>query len=166
MDGLVSRHFPGLTVDGYAERFAALSHNVRKPLGWTLGLPWVVLSTTWGSRLGDLVTGRLEDMRRVLGRARFSELVRLLALGVGDELWEVHRELLRGMGTGSRLGGLELRTALAEYVIWADRQWWSLWRCGAGYSCLVCAFSHWTVWTVLGLLTPPVVVPDLMGLVE
>ncbi|CAI8006411.1 hypothetical protein GBAR_LOCUS4700 [Geodia barretti] len=93
-------------------------------------------------------------MRRVLGRARFSELVRLLALGVGDELWEVHRELLRGMGTGSRLGGLELRTALAEYVIWADRQWWEF--CGGvarGIPVASVPFSHWTVWTVLGLLT-------------
>ena len=166
VNGLVSRHFPGLTVDGYAERFAALSHNVRITFGLDAGAALGCSLNDLGSLLGDLVTGRLEDMRRVLGRARFSELVRLLALGVGDELWEVHRELLRGMGTGSRLGGLELRTALAEYVIWADRQWWEfveVWR-GVFLSRL-CLFPLDGL-DGAGSADPPVVVPDLMGLVE
>ncbi len=123
VERLVRRHFPGLTVDGYAERFAALSHNVRTTFGVDAGVALGCSLYDLGSLLGDLVIARLEDMRGALGQARFSELVRLLALAVGDELWEVHRELLRGMGTGSRIGGSELRTALAEYVIWADWQW-------------------------------------------
>ena len=70
------------------------------------------------------------------------------------------------MGTGSRLGGLELRTALAEYVIWADRQWWDfveVWR-GVFLSRL-CLFPLDGL-DGAGSADPPVVVPDLMGLVE
>ena len=77
---LVSRHFPGLTVDAYAERFAALSHNVQATFGVDVGEVWGCSLGDLGSALGDLVTGRLEDRRRSLGMARFAELARLLAL--------------------------------------------------------------------------------------
>ena len=70
------------------------------------------------------------------------------------------------MGTGSRIGGVELRTALAEYVIWADRRWQGFieeWH-GAFLSRL-CLFP------VDGLAgggsaDAPVAAPDLLGLVE
>ena len=164
--GVVSCHFPGLTVDAYAERFAALSHNVQATFGVYVGAAWGCSLDDLGSVLGDLVTGRLEDRRRSLGVARFSELARLLALAVGDELWEVHRELLRDMGTGSRIGGVELRTALAEYVIWADQRWQDFveeWR-GVFLSRL-CLFP------VDGLAggrsaDSPVAASDLLGLVK
>ena len=163
---VVSCHFPGLAVDAYAERFAALSHNVQATFGVYAGAAWGCSLDDLGSVLGDLVTGRLEDRRRSLGVARFSELARLLALAVGDELWEVHRELLRDMGTGSRIGGLELRTALAEYVIWADQRWQDFveeWR-GVFLSRL-CLFP------VDGLAgggsaDAPVAASDLLGLVK
>ena len=151
---VVSCHFPGLAVDAYAERFAALSHNVQATFGVYAGAAWGCSLDDLGSVLGDLVTGRLEDRRRSLGVARFSELARLLALAVGDELWEVHRELLRDMGTGSRIGGLELRTALAEYVIWGGPAVAGF--CGGVARCVpvaVVASFRWMVWPVVGRLT-------------
>ncbi len=163
---LVSRHFPGLTVDAYAERFAALSHNVQATFGVDVEAVWGCSLGDLGSALGDLVTGRLEDRRRSLGVARFAELARLLALAVGDELWEVHRELLRDMGTGSRIGGVELLTALAEYVIWADRRWQGFVEEWHGVF-----LSRLCLFPVDGLAgggsaDAPVAAPDLLGLVE
>ena len=113
--GLVSRHFPGLTVDGYAERFAALSHNVRITFGLDAGAALGCSLNDLDSLLGDLVTGRLEDMRRVLGRARFSELVRLLALGAGRRAvggssgavaWHGHGFPARRFGVTDCFGGV------------------------------------------------------------
>ena len=120
---LVARHFPGLAVDDYAARFAALSGDMQTRFGLNGSPARGQPLDTLAAALADLLRQRLTARRERLGAERFAELARLLLLSAGDELWENHRAALRAMSAVSRMSGYGPKTAVAEYVIDAADAW-------------------------------------------
>lgn len=120
---LVARHFPGLAVDDYAARFAALSHDMQTRFGLNASPARGQPLDTLADALADSLRQRLAAQRERLSAERFAELTRLLLLSAGDELWENHRAALRAMSAVSRMSGYGPKTAVAEYVIDAADAW-------------------------------------------
>ena len=121
--GLVDRHFPNLAADDYARRFASLATELSVRYGVDAepgrGHPLTALAGV----LAELMEQHLAERRERLGAAQFGELVRLLLLQAGDELWENHRADLRSMAFASQLDAHGPKTAIAEYIIAAADAW-------------------------------------------
>ncbi len=121
--GLVGRHFPSLVADDYARRFASLATELLARYGVDAEPARGCALTGLGGALAELMERHLAERRERLGAARFGELVRLLLLQAGDELWENHRADLRSMAIASRLDAHGPKTAIAEYIIAAADAW-------------------------------------------
>jgi preprotein translocase subunit SecA len=120
---LVGRHFPGLVAEDYARRFASLAMELYARYGVDAEPAQGAPLTGLGGALAELMERRLTERREGLGAAQFGELMRLLLLQAGDELWENHRADLRSMAIASRLDTHGPKTAIAEYIIAAADAW-------------------------------------------
>ena len=75
------------------------------------------------AQLKRLMVERLESIQSQMGAVKFANLVRLLLLRAGDELWKDYCAGLRSLTVSSRLGNYGHKSAVADYIIHASDEW-------------------------------------------
>ena len=120
---VVERRFPGGDGANYGRRFAGLLAELDR---WFFLDGASLRSAALDSlpaQLKQLMVERLESIQSQVGAVKFANLVRLLLLQAGDELWKDYCAGLRSLTVSSRLGNYGHKSAVADYIIHAFDEW-------------------------------------------
>ena len=97
---LVQRHFPDLSVAGYADRFDRLAREVEARFGVDcVGLFGSALPSL-ADEIGVLLLAKLDSLRNDLGEEKVVEIEKSLFIQVTDEEWPGHLADLEGLVLG------------------------------------------------------------------
>ena len=104
---LVQRHFPGLRVTGYADRFDRLVREVENDFGVDCAGLFGSALPSLADEIGALMLAKLDTLRDALGDKRLAEIERSLFIQTADEEWKGHLADLEGlvMGIPAELDG-------------------------------------------------------------
>ena len=106
-DRLVQRHFPGLRVMGYVDRFGRLVREVEDGFGVDCAGLFGSALPSLADEIGALMLAKLDTLRDALGDKRLAEIERSLFIQTADEEWKGHLADLEGlvMGIPAELDG-------------------------------------------------------------
>ena len=120
---VVDRHFPGGDGADYGRRFAGLLAELDRWFYLDCASLRSAALDSLPAQLKQLMVERLESIQSQVGAVKFANLVRLLLLQVGDELWKDYCAGLRSLTVSSRLGNYGHKSAVADYIIHASDEW-------------------------------------------